>query len=578
MSLRPRTPSTAVAAPAPRARLDEVLSVGRSLGALGLGKKPDNTPIVPTEGKRKRNPPVMPKFTQYKKSVDPSDIFSQEGRFYEQDISGVPVAVAKKFGFYFNMERVGLGPPRPRDRPAPWTPVYEDVGFTTHLSGNAWPQQPPQYLYLLGHLERGDSRDWRNEKRLDSEAFGVQFVPLNTLSDLQIGKLKREQAEVLNRSFERLGEAASHNRDIAKREAAFGEFVRENGTTPALNSEHYQLHPAYWNSSAKYDWKKDKWSWGERSEYEQSLLMLPSTPEDFEPEVEPLVYAPLESFFNLKHPDMALRYVLWIATEKLTGIRRMVALTRHGSDLSLDKNRYNDIYHNHDTVVIFKSPASDSSLLELEPLQPVPVDPPRPPIPMPEPLPMPEPPLPRVPTPQPLPRAPSPQRAMPGQGAKTVEEIYAVYLTRDPYEEDIADINYYMEDEAVTETEKIRMILQSLVDMEADVWEEEIDPEVMARFRISKGAVTVLPRVPPMPQMPPEARAKTVDEIYKLYLAYTDPDPEMREVMDEELERASNTDEQINMLLRTLSDDAEEWQEEIDPVVLAKFHATRKMY
>lgn len=46
MSLRPRTPSTPVAAPAPRSRLDEVLGVGLSLGALGL--KPDSTPIVPT--------------------------------------------------------------------------------------------------------------------------------------------------------------------------------------------------------------------------------------------------------------------------------------------------------------------------------------------------------------------------------------------------------------------------------------------------------------------------------------------------------------------------------------------------
>ena len=495
MSFRPRSCSTPVAASAPRSRLDEVLSVGLSLGALGLKKGPVS---MPTEVKRKRDPPVMPKFTQYKKSVDPSDIFSHDGRFYEQDPSGVPLAVAKKFKFRFSNERVGLGPPQPRDRPAPGAPTYNAVGFRTNLSGNAWPQDPPQYLYVLGHLERGDSRDWYTYKRLDSEAFGVQFVPLNTLSDLQIGNLKREQAGVLNDSFEWLGEAASHNREIAKAEAAFGEFVRENGTIQNLNSENYRLHPAYWNSSAKYDWKKDKWSWGKRSDYEESLFMLPSTPEDFEPEVESLVYAPLQSFFNLHNPDMELRYVLWVATEKLTGIRRMIALTKHRSDLTIHREyNYGGRRDNADAVVIFKSPASDSSLLELEPLQPVPT------IPMPEPLPMPEPPLPRAPTPQPppraptpqpLPRVPSPQRAEPGQGAKTVEEIYALYLTRDPYEEYIGDINYDMEDEAVTETEKIRMILQSLVDMDADEWEEEIDPEVMARFRISNGVVTALPR------------------------------------------------------------------------------------
>ena len=92
MSFRPRSCSTPVAASAPRSRLDEVLSVGLSLGALGLKKGPVS---MPTEVKRKRDPPVMPKFTQYKKSVDPSDIFSHDGRFYEQDPSGVPLAVAK---------------------------------------------------------------------------------------------------------------------------------------------------------------------------------------------------------------------------------------------------------------------------------------------------------------------------------------------------------------------------------------------------------------------------------------------------------------------------------------------------
>ena len=84
-----------------------------------------------------------------------------------------------------------------------------------------------------------------------------------------------------------------------------------------------------------------------------------------------------------------------------------------------------------------------------------------------------------------------------------------------------------------------------------------------------------MPQMPQMPQMPPGERAKTVGEIYKLYLDYTDPDPEMREAMDEDLKRAPDNDERIMMMLQVLSEDADEWEKEIDPVVLAKFYAAR---
>ncbi len=297
--------------------------------------------VLATDMKRKADQlePVMPKFTQYKKQVKLTDIFSAEGRFYEQDPSGVTVAVAKKFKWRWCKEGVGtehipLNANRPRTR------EYEAASFDTPLSGNEWPLEAPQYMYVLGPLQPDSTfvyPDYTIEKRMDSEAVAVERVSLDSLDEAARAKLAASREEILNSQFEIMSRKAAHNRRIKQLEEEHAAFVLENGREPELMGEEARLHSSSWNSSSKYDHKKDKWTYGKRSEYEQSLLTLPFAPEDFQEEFETIVYKPVKP--KLSVPARRLYYVLWIATEKQTGIRRLFQLSVHTPNLEFVRGR-----------------------------------------------------------------------------------------------------------------------------------------------------------------------------------------------------------------------------------------------